>query len=384
MIYLDNAATTWPKPPCVSKAMADFLERVGANPGRAGHRLAVKASQSVYMAREAVAGIFNAPDPLRVVFGHNITEALNLCLQGILKPGDHVITSSMEHNSMMRPLRRLQKKGIEVSVVGCDKCGRLKPSDVEAHIRPNTKMAAVNHASNVVGTLLPIREIGTLCRKHGIMSLVDTAQSAGSCPIDMQKDMIDLLAFTGHKALYGPTGTGGLIIGERVDEKQVRPLIQGGTGSYSEFEEQPVFLPDAMESGTVNGVGLAGLAAAIQWISKEGLDKIRSHEIKLTQQLIDGLMQIPECFVYGTLNAKEQTAVVSFNIRGMPSSEAGLRLDDEYGILCRIGLHCAPAAHMTIGTFPDGTVRFGIGYLNKQEDITRAIEAVAALSRELK
>ncbi|MBH1939652.1 aminotransferase class V-fold PLP-dependent enzyme [Mobilitalea sibirica] len=383
MIYLDNAATSWPKPPSVAEAMTDFMDHIGANPGRAGHRLAVKAGQLVYLAREAVAEIFHAPDPLRIVFGYNITESLNLGLKGILNPGDHVITSSMEHNSMIRPLRELQKYGVELSIVKCDVEGRLSPSDVEAQIRSNTKLIAITHASNVVGTLIPIRDIGAICRKHDILMLVDTAQSAGSYPIDMQRDNIDLLGFTGHKSLCGPTGTGGLIIGERVDEKQMKPLIQGGTGSYSEHEEQPFFLPDAMESGTLNGVGLAGLIAGIEWIQKEGLDNIRHHDMMLTQQLINGLLQIPKCIVYGTHDARKQTSTVSFNIKGMASSEVGLRLDEEYDILCRIGLHCAPMAHKTIGTFPNGTVRFGISYFNTNDDIKRAIEAVAGLSQEI-
>ena len=382
MIYLDNAATSWPKPPCVARAMVDFLNNTGANPGRGGHRLAIRAGQSVYRARETVARMFITPDPLRVVFGYNITEALNLCLQGNLLPGDHVITGSMEHNSMMRPLRQLQKEGVELSIVSCDKCGRLKAEDLEAHIRPNTKMVALNHASNIVGTIMPIREIGSICRKYGIIFLVDAAQTAGSIPFNMERDMIDLLAFTGHKSLLGPTGTGGVIIGECVNVKNMRPLLRGGTGSNSEYDEQPDYLPDAMESGTINGVGLAGLTAGINWILHEGLNKIRNHEIRLTQQLIDGLLDIPRCVVYGTLNAREQTAVVSFNIQGMESSEVGLRLDEEYDILCRIGLHCAPMAHMTIGTFPEGTVRFGISYFNTEDDIIRAIEAVAGLSRE--
>jgi|LSQX01.1.fsa_nt_gb cysteine desulfurase family protein len=383
MIYLDNAATSWPKPPGVAKAIVDFLNYIGANPGRAGHKLAIKAGQSVYRAREVVAELFNAPDPLRTVFGYNITEALNLCLHGILHPADHVITGSMEHNSMIRPLRQLQKQGIEVSVVHCDNMGRLNPADIEAHIRPNTKLVAISHASNVVGTLVPVQEIGGICRENGILLLVDTAQSAGCYPVDMQKDMIDLLGFTGHKSLYGPTGTGGLIIGERVEEKQIKPLKQGGTGSHSEHEEQPSFLPDAFESGTLNAMGLAGLTAGVEWILHEGLSNIRSHEINLTGKLIDGLRQIPGCTVYGTLDAKEQTAIVSFNLQGMDSSEVGYRLDEEYDILCRIGLHCSPLAHQTIGTFPKGTVRLGLSYFNTEEEIERVIEAVTGLSKEI-
>ena len=249
MIYFDNAATTWPKPAGVAEAMSHFLEHVGANPGRAAHRLAVEAARAVYAAREAVAELFHAPDPLRVVFGANATEALNLAMRGLLKPGDHVITSSMEHNSVMRPLRALERQGVELTIARRSPVGALDPDVVEAAIRPRTRMVVLNHASNVVGTLLPVAEVGRNARRHGVLLLVDAAQTAGAYAIDVQADAIDLLAFTGHKSLYGPMGTGGLVAGERVDAAQMEPLKRGGTGSRSEREEQPDFLPDACESG---------------------------------------------------------------------------------------------------------------------------------------
>lgn len=382
MIYFDNAATSWPKPPGVVEAMVHFMNDVGANPGRSGHRQAVEAGRIVYRAREAVADLLNAPDPLRVIFGPNATEALNLALCGLLRPGDHVITSSMEHNSVMRPLRALERQGVEVTVVQCSPQGFLDPTDVESAIRPNTKMIALNHASNVVGTLLPVGEVGHIARRHGLLFLVDAAQTAGAYPIDVQADCIDLLAFTGHKSLQGPMGTGGLYIGEQVDLQEFEPLIRGGTGSRSEFEEQPDFLPDMCESGTLNAVGLAGLEAGVRWVLTRGVDAIRAHEVELTQRLIDGLTGIPGVTVYGGLDAKRQTATVSFNIAGMEPSEVGLRLDQEYGILCRVGLHCAPAAHKTIGTFPVGTVRFGLGYFNTLEEVVIAVAAVEQLARE--
>jgi len=381
MIYFDNAATSWPKPPGVTEAMLHFMQDVGANPGRSGHRLSIEAGRIVYSAREAVAELVNAPDPLRVVFGPNVTEALNLALSGLLQPGDHIITSSMEHNSMMRPLRALERRGVRVTVVQCTKEGFLAPGDVEAAIQPSTGMIALNHASNVVGTLLPIAEVGHIARRHGLLFLVDAAQTAGAYPIDVQADGIDLLAFTGHKSLYGPMGTGGLVIGERVEVVQLEPLKRGGTGSHSEYEEQPGFLPDKLESGTVNAVGLAGLAAGIRWIRERGVEAIRDHEVELTQRLIAGLSDIPAVTVYGGLDATRQTATVSFNIQGMEPSEVGLRLDEEYGIMCRVGLHCAPLAHRTVGTFPVGTVRFGLGAFNTLQEVDAALHAVRELAK---
>jgi cysteine desulfurase / selenocysteine lyase len=383
MIYLDNAATSWPKPPGVAEAMTHFLEAVGANPGRAAHRQAVESGRIVYGAREAVCELFHAPDPLRLAFTKNVTEALNLALRGLLRPGDHVITSSMEHNSMMRPLRALEGGGVQVTVVSCSPQGVLDPAGVEAAIRPNTRLVALNHASNVVGTLLPVAEVGAICRAHDLLLLVDAAQTGGAYPLDVQADQIDLLGFTGHKSLGGPTGTGGLIVGERVDETELEPLIRGGTGSRSEFEVQPEFLPDMLESGTPNVVGLAGLQAGVRWVLDRGVEKIRAHEVALTRALIDGLRTIPGVTVYGTLQPEQQAATVAFNIAGMAPSEVGLRLDDDHGILCRVGLHCSPAAHKTIGTFPVGTVRFGLGAFNAAQEVQVAVDAVRRLIREM-
>ncbi|MBS3782839.1 MAG: aminotransferase class V-fold PLP-dependent enzyme [Anaerolineae bacterium] len=382
MIYFDNAATTWPKPPAVAEAMVHFLEDVGANPGRAAHRRAVESGRIVYHAREAVAELFNAPDPLRLIFGANVTEALNLALRGYLRPGDHVVTSSMEHNSVMRPLRALEHQGVELTVVGCSPEGFLDPVDVEAAIRPHTVMIALNHASNVVGTLLPVAEVGRIAREHDVLLLVDAAQTGGAYPVDVQAQRTDLLGFTGHKSLHGPMGTGGLIIGERVDVGRLRPLKRGGTGSNSELEEQPGFLPDMCESGTPNAVGLAGLRAGVRWVLERGIETIRAHEVTMTQRLIDGLGAVDGVTVYGGLDAERQTATVSFNIAGMAASEAGLRLDEEHGIMCRVGLHCAPAAHKTVGTFPDGTIRFGLSAFNTLEEVEQAVEAVRQLAEE--
>jgi len=383
MIYLDNAATSYPKPKEVGRAMLHFLEKVGASPGRSGHRLSIEAGRLLYQTRESLAELLNVIDPLRIIFTLNVTEALNLALKGLLRPGDQVVTSSMEHNSVMRPLRELEKTGVEVKVVSCSTKGFLEPQDIEKSIKKNTKLIVLNHGSNVIGALLPIIEVGKIARKHNILFLVDTAQTAGCYPLDIKKDNIDLLAFTGHKALFGPPGTGGLVIGERVDIKKLNPLKVGGTGSWSESEEQPDFLPDIYESGTPNTVGLSGLNEGVRFILKEGVDKIRQHELELTQKLIEGLKEIPGVIVYGEDQVKNRVAVISFNIKDQLPSEVGLRLDEEYNIMSRVGLHCAPAAHKTIGTFPIGTIRFSMSWFNTFEEVDQTILAVRNTARRV-
>lgn len=381
MIYLDNAATSYPKPKEVGQAMLYFLEKVGASPGRSGHRLSIEAGRMLYQTRESLAELFNVDDPLRIIFTLNVTEALNLVLKGLLQPGDQVITSSMEHNSVMRPLRDLEKKGIGVKVVSCSPKGLLEPQDIEKSINKNTRLIVLNHGSNVVGTLLPIIEVGEIARKNDILFLVDAAQTAGCYPLDIKRDNIDLLAFTGHKALFGPPGTGGLVIGERVEVKKLNPLKTGGTGSRSEFEEQPGFLPDIYESGTPNTVGLSGLNEGVRFILKEGINKIRQHELDLYQKLISGLKEIPKVILYGEEKVEKRVAVISFNIKQQLPSEVGLRLDEEYSIMCRVGLHCSPASHKTIGTFPTGTIRFSLGWFNTFKEIDQAIIAIKNLAK---
>jgi cysteine desulfurase/selenocysteine lyase len=267
-----------------------------------------------------------------------------------------------------------------LTVVPCSPQGFLDLEDLEAALRPETAMIILNHGSNVCGSLLPVREAGVIARQHGCLLLVDAAQTAGAYPIDVQADQIDLLAFTGHKALGGPMGTGGLVIGERVDLARLTPLKQGGTGSRSEREVQPDFLPDMCESGTPNAVGLAGLAAGVRWVMQHGVDTIRRHEVALTQRLLTGLQSIPGVTVYGGLDAERQTATVSFNVAGLEPSEVGLRLDDDYDLMCRVGLHCAPAAHKTLGTFPGGTVRFGLSVFNTVEEVDIALQAAREIA----
>ena len=382
IIYLDNAATSHPKPEAVVQAMMAFMREVGGNPGRSGHRLSIEAGRIVFEARERIAALFGVGDSSRVIFGQNATEAINLGLKGLLRKGDHVITSSMEHNSVMRPLRALEREGVALTVVRCSREGFLDPGEIGRAIRKNSRMVVLTHASNVVGTLLPLEPIGEMCRRQGILFMVDAAQTAGVMSIDVEREKIDLLAFTGHKALFGPQGTGGLVIGRRVDEKTLQPLKRGGTGSRSEFEEQPDFLPDLCESGTPNTVGLAGLRAGLDFILEVGIEKIRDHERKLTSRLIQGLLRISGAIVYGSGEAEKQCATLSFNLKNWTPSDLSFRLDEEFGILTRVGLHCAPLAHKTVGTFPEGTVRVSMSYLNTEEEVEQTLKAIKTLARK--
>lgn len=379
MIYFDNAATSWPKPPQVLEAMIRFMNEIGANPGRSGYQLSIEAARIIYETRLALANLFNIKDPLRIIFTLNATESINLALKGLLKPNDHVITSSMEHNSVMRPLRYLERQGIEVTIILCSQKGFLDPDDLKKKIKPNTKMIILNHASNVTGTILPIREVGQIARNYNLIFLVDAAQTAGAYPIDVQSDSIDLLAFTGHKSLYGPQGTGGLVINSRISEKDMIPLKHGGTGSRSEYEEQPDFFPDRFESGTLNSIGISGLLSGVRFVLDNGINKIRQHELGLTERLIEGLRQFRQIKIYGPEYPNQRISTISFNIEGLSPSYVALYLEKEYRILSRAGLQCSPSAHRTIGTFPNGTVRFSLSYFNNKEEIDRAIEALNSL-----
>jgi cysteine desulfurase family protein len=378
IVYFDNAATSWPKPAGMIEAMAHYSEMIGGSPGRSGHQRSLDAGRIILETREALAELFGSNDSLRIAFTKNATEALNIALLGLLPPGDHVIASSMEHNSVMRPLRFLETQGVQISVVSCSGDGRLNPEAVRAAIRPQTRLLVVAHASNVTGTIQPIAELGQIAREHGLLFCVDAAQTAGALPIHVEEMSIDLLAFSGHKSLFGPQGTGGLYIREGI-EKHLRPLMMGGTGSRSEYEVQPDFMPDKYESGTPNTIGLAGLGAGVRFVLTEGVESIRSKEERLTERFLKGLASLKGITVYGPPDAASRTAVVSFNIDGVSPSEAALELDERFGILCRSGLHCAPAAHRTIGTFSQGTIRFGFGYFNTQKEISFALEAIRSL-----
>jgi len=380
LIYFDNAATSHPKPPEVAASVSSFINEIGASPGRSGHRLSIEAGRIVFEARELAAALFNAPDPMRVSFGLNATDALNLAIKGVLRPGDHVVTGGMEHNSVMRPLRDMERRGVQLSVAPVSPDGLLDPDDIRKAIRPNTRLVVLNHASNVTGTAAPVREVGRLCSESGPLFLVDAAQTAGCFPLDMRADFIDLLAFTGHKALLGPQGTGGLVVGERVNLNEFATFRQGGTGSRSEFETHPDFAPDMFEAGTPNTAGIAGLLAGLRFVSGETVEKIHARDAALAAQLLSSLKDVPGLRIIGEAPGSPRTATVSFVINGLSPSDIGLRLDEEFGVLCRVGLHCAPAAHNSVGSFPDGTVRFGLGYFNTEEQIDRAVSALKEIA----
>ncbi len=380
MIYLDNAATTFPKPEVVYEAMLNQMKSFGANPGRSGHKLAIEAGRCVFNAREIVGRLFNINNPMQVIFTSNATEALNLAIKGVLNPGDHVVTTSMEHNSVMRPIKTLEAIGVESTIVQCSDTGELDPLDVEKALKPNTRLIVMTHASNVIGTLLPIEAVGKIAKEKGILFLVDAAQTAGSYNIDVVKMNIDLLALPGHKGLYGPQGTGILYIREGLS---VRHFKEGGTGSKSEELLQPEIVPDRYESGTPNTPGIAGLLRGIEFILETGMENIRRHEEGLTQYFIDQLKEMPEVRIYGTHDAKKQASVVSINIGEEDSSEIGYILDKVFDIAVRPGLHCSPMAHKTVNSFEQGTVRFSIGYFNTKEEIDKALDAIRSIVQQI-
>jgi cysteine desulfurase/selenocysteine lyase len=375
-VYLDNAATTFPKPEQVYRAMDNALREIGVGPGRGSHRRGLDANRLVFEAREEVAGLFSIRDSARVIFTHSATEALNLAINGLLKPGDHVVSTTMEHNSMVRPLRMVEKNGVEITRVSGDQSGLVESSHIAAAIRDNTRLVAVNHCSNVTGAIQPIGEIGDMTRKKGIWFLVDAAQSAGVIPIDVIAQNIDLLAVPGHKGLFGPLGTGFLFIAEGVD---LRPLVVGGTGGFSTADEQPVTLPERFESGTMNTPGIAGLKAGVEFVRKTGVNAIRMKEVKLVTQLHEGLRDIPGVVVYSPRSKEIRGGMVSFTVKDLDSAEVGYRLDSDYDIAVRVGLHCAPEAHRTIGTFPDGTIRVSPGYFNTERDIDMFLQALRTI-----
>ncbi len=376
-IYLDNAATSWPKHPAVLAAMQDYLATAGGNPGRSGHSMSVEAARIVFAAREGLGRLFNAASPDRVTFAKNATEALNMILFGLLGAGGHVVTTGMEHNAVMRPLRRLESLGAALTVVPCDSTGMVDPDDVKRAVTKNTRLIIATHASNVTGAIMPVAALGRIARECGVPFAVDAAQTAGCVPIDMQADNIDLLAFTGHKGLGGPQGTGGLALSPAVE---LPPLLYGGTGSVSEAEYQPDFLPDRLESGTLNAIGIAGLGAAVAELAKTGVAMLAAHKQGLVAALVKGAASIPGITVYGPADAADNAGVVSLNFDGLVCSEVGLALDRAFGILTRTGLHCAPAAHRTIGTFPQGTVRLSVSRFTTREEIGRVVSALGQIA----
>lgn len=377
MIYFDNAATSFPKPKKVIEAVTDCLTNYCANPGRSGHQLALNAGRAVYDTREAIADFFNIDDPLRVIFTSGATESLNLAIKGSLRKGDHVLTTSMEHNSVLRPLSRLKdEEGVEVSIIQCSQEGLVSIEDLEKEIRPNTKMVICTHASNLTGTIMPIKEIGGLCQKYGLIFLVDAAQSAGVLDIDVKDMNIDLLAVPGHKGLMGMQGTGLLYVGERAE---LAPLKEGGTGSRSEQIVQPMDWPDKYESGTLNLPGIVSVNAGLSFIKEVGLSELRSHNEYLTRIFLDGVRNIAGAVIYG--QTKPGTAVIAINLDNLSSSEFAAVLDEEFAICTRAGLHCAPLAHKTMGTLESAAVRFSFDFFNTEAEISQGLDAIYKISK---
>ena len=387
-MYFDNAATSWPKPKTVIRNMRSYFSGCGGNPGRSGHRKAIEAGRLVLETREKLAGLFSINDPSRIIFTKNATEALNIALFGVFAGSSaaggnssktqerHLVVTSMEHNSVLRPARELEKRGVQLDIAEADARGVVSPAELLAKIRPDTALVCVNHASNVTGTIQDLAAIAAGCREKGVPVLVDAAQTAGALEINCNELEIDYLAASGHKGLLGPQGTGFLYVREGAHQ----PLMFGGTGSLSDREEQPDFFPDCLESGTLNVIGIAGLGAGVSYIAKRTIAAIRRHEEELLQILLQGLRHIKGVRVYGPDNPAARTGVVSITVDGIDSSEAGQLLDSNYGIFTRIGLHCAPRAHATIGTFPGGTVRFGIGPFTKKREVAAAVKAVREIA----
>jgi cysteine desulfurase family protein len=378
MLYLDNAATSFPKAPGVPEAMAHFVNCVGASAGRAGHRLAREADDLLWDTRTLVARLLHTPDPRRVTFCLNVTQALNVALLGLLDTGDRVVTTAMEHNSVMRPLAHLQRtRGIQLAVAPCGADGRMAPGDLLSLVDSRTRLIVMNHASNVTGTILPVEEVAK--GKGPALLLVDAAQTAGSVPIRMEEWGIDLLAFTGHKALLGPPGVGGLCLGSGV---KVPALFRGGTGTGSESHDHPEELPLALEAGTHNMAGIAGLRASLTHLLHRGIASIQTHEQTLLRRLWQGLREVPRLILYGPPEPAPRVPVVSINFPGLHPGHLATTLEDGYGLLVRDGLHCAPSAHRTIGTFPDGTVRISPGPFQSVEDMDRVVDALRQISSQ--
>ncbi|MBU3143987.1 aminotransferase class V-fold PLP-dependent enzyme [Clostridium sp. CF012] len=372
MIYLDNAATSFPKPVEVYDQVLRCMENYAANPGRSSHDMAIEASSKIIETRQELSEFFNIPNMFNIIFTCNATEALNIGIKGILKSGDHVISTVIEHNSVLRPLNYLSEKGITFTLIGVDENGYLNINNLKKKICRNTKAIIINHTSNVLGTVQDIRAIGEIAKQLGIIFMVDASQSAGVIPIDVALDNIDLLAFPGHKGLYGPQGTGGLYIREGLELDSFK---QGGTGSESFSMKQPDFLPDRFESGTLNTPGIAGLCEGIRFIRKVGIENIRKHEIELVEYLVKELSELSYIKIYGGTDYKNRGAVVSLNIDNIDASEVGELLNKK-GIAVRTGFHCAPLIHHIIGTNLRGTVRISPGYFNSLEDIEKLINTL--------
>ena len=385
-IYLDHAATSFPKPECVAHAVYRYMTQSGCNINRGCYQKAYDLEEIVYETREYLRALFGGRDSRNVIFTGNVTQSLNLLLKGFLKPGDHVLVSAMEHNAVMRPLVQLEKQGISFTRIPCSETGELICDEMISYVRENTKAVIMTHASNVCGTMMPIEKVAAFCRERGLRFFVDCAQTAGVFPIDMKQMNISALAFTGHKGLLGPQGVGGLII-ENGLEREIEPLVSGGTGSLSHTEEIPNFMPDRFEAGTLNLPGIVGLHAALEWIEQTGMEHIRSHELELTRQFLDGLYPLEEAGkirILGKRNCENRTGVVSIQTTGLDLAQAAYLLDHEHGIMTRVGLHCAPSAHQTLGTYPTGTIRFSFGWNNTAAHVDAALQALRQITTGMK
>ncbi|MFQ7520830.1 MAG: aminotransferase class V-fold PLP-dependent enzyme [Clostridium sp.] len=373
-IYLDNAATSFPKPKEVADAVYDFMINNGTSSGRGSYKKAMQSDYIVYECRKLIGNLFNFDDPKKVVFTSNVTDSLNIAIRGILKENDHVITSSLEHNAVWRCLKTLEKDiNIKIDTVECSKDGITNPEDIKKYIRKDTALIVFTQASNVLGTIQPIKEIGKIARENNIVFLVDAAQSAGAMKIDIKEDNIDILAFTGHKSLLGPMGTGGLIINTDID---IKPLKAGGTGGDSAYDYQPDYYPNHLETGTSNVSGIAGLRAAIKFLNREGIDNIHNKEKELTKYALQRLETVKDIEIYGPKDCEKILSVISFNIKNKRPEDISTILDQKYDIMLRAGLHCAPTAHSVINTKDRGSLRIGIGYFNTKDDIDKLVEAL--------
>ena len=382
-IYLDNASTSFPKAPTVATAMSDYITNRGININRGSYALAYDVEDIIYTTRQRLHTLFNGHDPSHVIFTQNVTMSLNMVIKGLLKAGDHVLVSSMEHNAVMRPLTQLLDKDITFDTIPCDSTGYIQMESIEPLIRPNTVALIINHASNVCGTIQPLESIGSICKAHNLQFIVDAAQTAGVIPIDVKACHIDALCFTGHKGLLGPQGIGGIILTKEMAQN-LTPLIAGGTGSFSHLETMPTHMPDAFEAGTLNLPGIIGLNEGLSYIESQRMENIHNHELALTQAFLEGLQSIDVVNIIGKQDIQDRTAVVSITIDSMDPASIAYELESTYHIMTRVGLHCAPRAHQTLGTYPEGTVRFSFGYANTHEDVESALSALHRILKNTK
>lgn len=376
-IYLDNGATSYPKAPNVAEVMSNYITNIGCNINRGTYEDAFQAERVVYETRELICSLFNFESAENVIFTRNITESLNILIKGLLKPNDHVIVSSMEHNAVMRPLNSLCKNGIQLSKVPCSNKGEVYIERIREFLQPNTKAVIMTHASNVCGTILPLNKVGEFCEDNNLYFIIDTAQSAGFLDIDMKKLNADAITFTGHKSLLGPQGIGGFVINDNL-ASIVSPLIEGGTGSSSDNEYQPQYMPDKFESGTMNIPGIFGLNSALKYVKKLGLSYIREKELYLTKKFISEIKNMSKVKLIGLDGIENRTAVVSLDFTPFDFDNAAVAfaLCNDFNIMTRCGLHCAPSAHKTLGTFPEGTVRFSFGHANSLEEVKYAVDSI--------